>query len=53
VARVHEINDWSRRITCVMHPDAEGIIESPQFGGIRTELGEPGYVLQTGEKVAI
>lgn len=50
---VHSINSWERRIACVMHPDAEGVIESPKFGGIRTEHGPCGYVLSTGERIAL
>lgn len=48
---IHELNSWERRISCVVHPDAEGIVESPKFGGIRTEAGPAGYVLSTGEKI--
>lgn len=50
---VHSLNSWERRITCVVHPEAVGIVESDKFGGIRTEAGPAGYVLSTGEKVAL
>jgi hypothetical protein len=50
---IHALNSWERRIACVVHPEASGIVESPRFGGIRTEVGPAGYVLSTGEKVAL
>lgn len=50
---MHAINDWERRITCIVHPEAVGIVECPKFGGIRTEQGPAGYVLQSGEKVTL
>ena len=50
---MHRINSWERRITCVVHPDAVGIVESPVFGGIRTEVGPAGYILSTGERIEI
>lgn len=50
---VHSLNSWERRITCVVHPQAVGVVESDKFGGIRTEQGEPGYVLSTGERVTL
>jgi hypothetical protein len=53
VAIVHMRNSWERRITCVVHPEAVGIVVSDKFGGIRTEPGEPGYVLQDGTRVAL
>lgn len=53
MAIVHSLNSWERRISCVVHPDAVGIVESDKFGGIRTEQGEPGYVLQSGERVVL
>lgn len=53
MAIVHSMNSWDRRITCVVHPEAVGIIESDKFGGIRTEQGPAGYVLQSGEKVTL
>ena len=50
---VHGLNSWERRISCVTHPEAVGVIESPKFGGIRTEQGPAGYVLQSGERIAL
>jgi Ni,Fe-hydrogenase I large subunit len=50
---IHALNSWERRITCVSHPHASGVIESPRFGGIRTEVGPAGYVLQSGERIAL
>lgn len=50
---VHGLNSWERRISCVVHPEAVGIVESDKFGGIRTEVGPAGYVLSTGERIAI
>ncbi len=53
ISHVHAVNSWDRRITCVVHPEAEGIVVSEKFGGIRTEQGPAGYVLSTGERIAI
>lgn len=53
MSHVHSLNRWERRITCIVHPEAVGIVESDKFGGIRTEVGAPGYVLSTGERIAI
>lgn len=53
MALVHKANSWERRITCIVHPDAEGIVHSDKFGGIRTEVGPIGYVLSTGERYPI
>jgi hypothetical protein len=50
---VHSLNKWERRISCVVHPEAVGVIESDRFGGIRTEVGPAGYVLQSGERIKI
>lgn len=50
---VHSLNSWERRIACVVHPEAVGIVESDKFGGIRTEVGPAGYVLQSGERVTL
>jgi hypothetical protein len=50
---VHGLNSWERRITCVVHPEAVGIVQSERFGGIRTECGPAGYVLQSGERVTL
>lgn len=48
---IHGINSWERRVSCIVHPQAEGIVHSEKFGGIRTEVGPAGYVLQSGERV--
>jgi hypothetical protein len=53
VAIVHMRNSWERRISCVVHPQAVGIVVSDKFGGIRTEQGPAGYVLSTGERIEI
>jgi hypothetical protein len=53
VAIVHSLNSWDRRIACVIHPQADGVVDSPKFGGIRTEQGPAGYVLQSGERIAL
>lgn len=50
---IHDLNTWERRITCVVHPEAVGVIESAKFGGIRTEVGSAGYVLQDGTRVSV
>ena len=39
----------SHRIACVIHPQAVGLVDTPQLGSIRTRCGEPGYQLDTGE----
>lgn len=51
VAHVLIVNSWERRVTCVFHPDASGVIESEKFGNIRTARGEPGYCVTVSEKV--
>jgi hypothetical protein len=48
---VHRLNSWEQRISCVVHPEAAGVIESDKFGGIRTEQGAPAVVFQTGLRV--
>lgn len=53
IALVHRLNSWERRITCVVHPEAGGVVETERFGNIRTEQGEPGYVLQDGTRVNV
>lgn len=53
IAMVHALNSWDRRISCVVHPDAVGVVESAKFGNIRTEHGPAGYVLSTGEKINV
>lgn len=50
---VHKLNRWERRIACIVHPEADGVIDCPKFGGIRTEQGPAGYVLSTGERVTL
>jgi hypothetical protein len=50
---IHAMNSWERRITCVVHPESDGVVESERFGGIRTERGPAGYVLQDGTKVTL
>lgn len=39
------------RISCVIHPDANGLVNTEHMGSIRTLIGEPGYQLDTGEIV--
>ena len=41
------------RASLVTHPDAKGLIQTQQWGNIRTEVGAPGYVLSTGERVDV
>lgn len=53
IALVHQLNSWDRRISCVVHPEAVGVVESERFGNIRTEVGPAGYVLQSGERVCL
>lgn len=53
MAIVHGLNSWERRISCIVHPRADGIVTSEKFGGIRTEVGPAGYVLSTGERHSI
>jgi hypothetical protein len=50
VAIVHSINKPERRITCIVHPEATGIVDCPKFGGIRTERGPAGYMVSIAEK---
>lgn len=50
MAMVHSMNAWDRRITLIVHPDATGVVDSPKFGGIRTERGPAGYVVSVAEK---
>jgi hypothetical protein len=53
VAIVHSLNRWERRITCVVHPEAVGVVESDKFGNLRTEVGPAGYVLSDGKRIAL
>jgi hypothetical protein len=46
-------NSHSHRISCVIHPDAEGLVITENLGNIRTEKGECGYQLNTGEIIKI
>jgi hypothetical protein len=46
---IRRINKPERRVTCIVHPDAAGIVECPKFGGIRTERGPAGYVVSIAE----
>lgn len=50
---IHGLNSDDRRISCIVHPEAVGIVDSERFGGIRTEVGSAGYVLSTGERVTL
>lgn len=47
------INSHERRIVLLIHPDAVGNIQSPRWGGMRTEIGPCGYGLNTGERIAL
>ena len=51
VAIVKERTSHEYRIACVIHPEANGIVETEHLGAIRTLIGEPGYQLNTGEIV--
>lgn len=53
VGMIHKMNRWDRRVACITHPEAVGIVECDRFGGIRTEVGPAGYVLQSGERISI
>jgi hypothetical protein len=53
VELVKSKNSHSHRISCVIHPEAEGFIQTDNFGNIRTEKGECGYQLNTGEIIKI
>ena len=46
-------NSHDCRISCVIHPDAEGVIETPNLGNIRTDKGIASYQLNTGEIILI
>ena len=46
-------NSHEHRISCVIHPDAEGVIETPNMGNIRTDKGIASYQLNTGEIILI
>jgi hypothetical protein len=50
---VHRLNRWDRRIVAIVHPEAIGIINSDEFGGIRTEEGPAGYVLSDGQRITV
>lgn len=50
MSHVHAVNTWDRRITCVSHPDAAGVVETAKFGNIRTEVGPAGYAVSIAEK---
>lgn len=53
VELVKQKNSHDHRISCVIHPDADGIIFTDNFGNIRTEKGDCGYQLNTGEIIKI
>src|SRR6188768_811904 len=53
VAIACSINKWDRRISCLVHPEAVGIVDCPGFGGIRTEVGSAGYVLSNSERIEL
>ena len=53
VELVKQKNSHDHRISCVIHPDADGIISTDNLGNIRTEKGECGYVLNTGEFIKL
>jgi hypothetical protein len=46
-------NSHDYRISCVIHPDADGVIETPNLGNIRTDKGIASYQLNTGEIILI
>lgn len=50
---INRLNSWERRISCVVHPEASGVVESEKFGNIRTEVGPAGYILSTGERIKL
>ena len=46
-------NSHSYRISCVIHPEADGVVITDNMGNIRTEKGECAYQLNTGEVIKI
>lgn len=50
---VKQKNSHEYRISCVIHPDADGVIQTDNLGNIRTEKGECGYQLNTGEIIKL
>lgn len=50
---VASMTSHKRRISCVYHPKASGVIETEHMGGIRTAYGKPAYQLATGEMIEI
>lgn len=49
---VRKKNSHDHRISCVIHPEADGVIQTDNLGNIRTEKGSIGYQLNTGEIIA-
>lgn len=50
---VRKKNSHDYRISCVIHPEADVVIQTDNLGNIRTEKGSCGYQLNTGEIVLI
>ena len=50
---VRRKNSHDYRISCVIHTEADGVIQTDNLGNIRTEKGLCGYQLNTGEIVLI
>ena len=50
---IKSINSHSYRVSCVYHPDGGEIIHTDNLGNIRSEKGELGYQLNTGEIIRI
>lgn len=50
---IKKINSHSYRVSCVFHPDGGEVIHTENLGNIRSETGEVGYQLNTGEIIKI
>ena len=45
-------NSWETRITCIYHPKPDRtVFDTPEFGGIRVEAGDCGFMLSDGTRV--
>lgn len=50
---VKDNNSADKRISLVIHPDADGLIITDNMGNIRTEKGQSAIQLNTGEIVRV
>ena len=50
---IKKINSHSYRVSCVYHPEGGEVIQTDNLGNIRSEKGELGYQLNTGEIIRI